>query len=30
MIFGDNDFQFSVDTNWGDLPEGFEFHQVAG
>ena len=30
MIFGGNDFQFQVDTNWGDLPEGFEFHQVAG
>ena len=30
MIFGDNDFQFQVDINWGDLPEGFEFHQVAG
>ena len=30
MTFGSGDYTYEVDKNWGQLPEGHEFNQVAG
>ena len=30
MRYGSGDYQYDLVDNWGDLPEGFEWHQVAG
>ena len=30
MTFGSGDYTFELDENWGRLPEGYEFFQVAG
>ena len=30
MRYGSCDYQYELVDNWGDLPEGFEWHQVAG
>ena len=30
MTFGSGDYTFELDKNWGRLPEGYEFFQVAG
>ena len=30
MRYGSGDYQYELVDNWGDLPEGFEWHQVAG
>ena len=30
MRYGSGDYQYELVDNWGSLPEGFEWHQVAG
>ena len=30
MIYGTGDFSYELAEDWGSLPEGYEFHQVAG
>ena len=30
MRYGSGDYQYELVDNWGDLPDGFEWHQVAG
>ncbi len=30
MAYGGGDYQFELVEGWGDLPEGYEWHQVAG
>jgi len=30
MEYGDGEFRYELDEGWGRLPEGYEFHQVAG
>ncbi|MDP6800230.1 MAG: peptidyl-alpha-hydroxyglycine alpha-amidating lyase family protein [SAR202 cluster bacterium] len=30
MQYGDGDYRYELDEGWGKLPEGYEFHQVAG
>ncbi len=30
MTYGSGDFIYELDEGWGKLPEGYEFHQVAG
>ena len=30
MQYGSGDYIYELDEGWGKLPEGYEFHQVAG
>ncbi len=30
MAFGSGEYTYELAEGWGDLPEGYEFHQVAG
>ncbi|MCH8185399.1 MAG: hypothetical protein IH862_04785, partial [Chloroflexi bacterium] len=30
MTFGSGEYTYELAEGWGDLPEGYEFHQVAG
>ena len=30
MQYGQGDYKYELDEGWGQLPEGYEFHQVAG
>ena len=30
MTYGQGDYQYELVENWGDLPDGYEWHQVAG
>ena len=30
MLYGGGDYTYKVDQDWGRLPEGHEFNQVAG
>ena len=30
MTYGQGDYQYELVENWGNLPEGYEWHQVAG
>ena len=30
MTYGRGDYTYKVDKDWGKLPDGYEFNQVAG
>ena len=30
MRYGSGDYQYELVEDWGELPQGFEWHQVAG
>ena len=30
MTYGSGDYTYKVDKDWGKLPDGYEFNQVAG
>ena len=30
MTYGSGDYTYKIDQEWGKLPDGYEFNQVAG